>query len=135
MNQSILFPYTADKYLRLVKSALLVLKSNKDHITDSLNQDRDAEFDIVLLEYYDRRIVFDQSEALCDMLLDYYIDETDKEEIFRNWEHYTGNVTFVIEGNQGAYEESWRDKSLWLNPKRWLLVEYLIDCINKELNR
>lgn len=135
MNPSILFPYTADKYLRLIKSVLLVLKSNKDHIIDSLNNDRDSEFDIVLLEYVDRRIVFDHNEALCDMLLDYYMNEVDKESVFRQWEHFQGDLTFVVEGNQGAFVESWRGKALWLNPKRWLLVEYLIDCINKELNR
>lgn len=136
MNQSILFPYTSDTHLEICRSALLILQSNKGQIIKGLNRNRNVQFDIVL--YYDGLngfFKFKPDEPLCDMLLNYFIDETDKEAVFRNWEHYTGNVTFVIEGNQGAFQESWKANELWLNPKRWLLVEYLIDCINKELNR
>lgn len=136
MNQSILFPYTSDTYLEICRSALLTLQSNKGQIIEGLNRNRNVQFDIVL--YYDDLngfFKFKPDEPLCDMLLDSFIAECDKEGIFRKWEHYMGNVTFVIEGSQCAYRESWYANELWLNPKRWLLVEYLIDCINKELNR
>lgn len=136
MNQSILFPYTSDTHLEICRSALLTLQSNKGQIIEGLNRNRNVQFDIVL--YHDDLgacFKFEPDEPLCDMLLDSFIAETDKEEIFRNWEHFSGDVVFVVEGNQAAYRTSWYAKSLWLNPKRWLLVEYLIDCINKELDR
>ena len=136
MNQSILFPYTSDRHLDLCRSALLTLQDNKERIVDGLTQNRNMQFDIVL--YHDdfgACFKFEPNEPLCDMLLDYFISGGDKEAIFYKWDHYQGDLTFIVEGSLQAYREAWRDKALWLNPKRWALVEYLIDCINKELNR
>lgn len=134
-NQSILFPYTSDESLEICREALLTLQDNKDRIIEGLSRDRNMQFDIELYHDLDVCFKFEPDEPLCDMLLDYHIAGVDKESIFQAWEHFSGDVTFVIEGSQGAYQESWYAKGLWLNLKRWALVEYLIDCINKELNR
>lgn len=135
MSQSILFPYTYDTHLGSCRSALLKLQENKERIINGLTQNRDMQFDIVLYSGKHCQIDFNSTEALCDMVLDTFIVEIDKESIFRKWEHFTGSLTYVVEGCAEDFHDSWNAKSLWLNPKRWELVEYLIDCINTELNR
>lgn len=135
MSSNLLFPNTSNTQLDLCLSALLTLQENKDRIISGLSNNRDMQFDIVLCTGVDYRYCFEPQEALCDMLLDYFLDEYDKFSVFHQWEHFSGDVTFVIEGSYDAFMESWKAKELWLNLKRWALVEYLIDCINKELNR
>lgn len=69
--------------------------------------------------------VFDIHAGICDNAL-VGLNGVQRTTLFRGWAHYTGHPHFPIEGNYEHYRRDSEHYMLWLNPRRWELLEHVL---------
>lgn len=78
------------------------------------------------------------TDGLCDNFLNEFLENVDKEALFAEWSHFSGNYVYPV-GDRDEYLKfddtgNWLYQNLFRNPLRKNLVEYILETVEDYLN-
>lgn len=79
------------------------------------------------------------TDGLCDNFLNEFLESVDKDTLFAEWCHFSGNYTYPVSGREEylKFDNETGDllyQNLFRNPLRKNLVEYILETVEDYLN-
>lgn len=129
---------TSDKDLQHLRILLREVLEHWDAITDLDHEETEytyrSEISVAGCSLRTIHVI----DGLCDNFLNEFLENVDKEALFAEWSHFSGNYVYPV-GGRDEYRKfddtgNWLYQNLFRNPLRKNLAEYILETIEDYLN-
>lgn len=123
----------------IIAQGIELIMLNKHEIMEAARNREEYTFDIYTIADQDAlgevgtypcTHEFDIYAGICDNAL-VGLNTIQRNTLFRGWAGHSGHINFPIEGSYDHYCRDAEHFMLWLNPKRWELLEHVLKEIKE----